>query len=112
MVIDTSNLNVHQLTARVAHILWRRRGRHPARAGDELRLQEWRPLDADLYLRRPLPAQSALEYPSCGPRPGLSKEVGINYVLEQPGAEEFLTTLDHLFEVVTPGYLREEQASG
>lgn len=105
MVIETSNLNVHQLTARVAHI-------YGGDVADTLRVQVMSfgfkngvPLDADLVFDvRFLPNPHWV--PELRPQTGLSKEVS-NYVLEQPGAEEFLTTLDHLFEVVTPGYLRE-----
>ncbi len=105
MVIDTSNLNVHQLTARVAHI-------YGGDLADTLRVQVMSfgfkngvPLDADLVFDvRFLPNPHWV--PELRPQTGLSTEVS-DYVLGQPGAGEFLDTLGHLFEVMTPGYLRE-----
>lgn len=105
IVIDTSNLNMHQLTARVAHV-------YGGEKADTLGVQVMSfgfkngvPLDADLVFDvRFLPNPHWV--PELRPQTGLSKAVS-DYVLKQPGAQEFLANLDQLFEVVTPGYLRE-----
>ncbi|MFZ2625676.1 MAG: RNase adapter RapZ [Propionibacterium sp.] len=105
MVIDSSRLNVHQLSSRIAHIY----------GGDDaetLRVQVMSfgyknglPLDADLVFDvRFLPNPHWV--PELRPQTGLSKAVS-DYVLSQPGATAFLDAVEELFAVVEPGYLRE-----
>lgn len=105
LVIDTSNLNVHQLATRVAHV-------YGDGDAETLRVQVMSfgfkngvPLDADLVFDvRFLPNPHWV--PDLRPQTGLSKAVS-SYVLAQEGAAEFLDTLQHLFEVVGPGYIHE-----
>lgn len=104
MVIDTSDLNVHQLAARVVH----------AYAGprSELRwviesfgFKNGVPLDADIVMDvRFLPNPHWV--PDLRPQTGLSRAVS-EYVLSQPGAREFLDQLEALLVTMTAGFLRE-----
>ncbi|WP_415631009.1 RNase adapter RapZ [Propionibacterium sp.] len=105
MVIDTSRLNVHQLSSRIAHA-------YGGQSADTLRVQVMSfgyknglPLDADLVFDvRFLPNPHWV--PELRPQTGLSEAVS-SYVLAQPGAEEFLDAFEQLFAVAEPGYLRE-----
>ncbi len=105
MVVDTTDLNVHQLATRVAH----------AYGGDEkdvLRVavvsfgfKNGIPIDADLVVDvRFLPNPHWV--PELRPQTGLSAAVS-SYVLNQPGAEEFCTRLLALFATMRSGYRRE-----
>ncbi len=106
MVIDTSNLNVHQLAARVIHAY--------SGDGDDLRMtvmsfgfKNGLPIDADLVMDvRFLPNPHWV--PELRPQTGLSQAVS-DYVLAQPGAGEFLDELDSLLGTMTAGFLREEK---
>lgn len=106
MVIDTSNLNVHQLAARVIHAY--------SGDGDDLRMtvmsfgfKNGLPIDADLVMDvRFLPNPHWV--PELRPQTGLSQAVS-DYVLAQPGAAEFLDELDSLLDTMTAGFLREEK---
>ena len=105
VVIDTSNLNVHQLRYRVGHLYG---------SGDEqaTRFQVMSfgfkngvPVDADMVFDvRFLP--NPYWVPSLRPQTGLSSAVS-EYVLSQPGASEFLDQLEGLMATVAPGYERE-----
>lgn len=105
VVIDTSNLTVHQLTHRVGHLY---------ASGDEqaTRFQVMSfgfkngvPLDADMVFDvRFLPNPHWV--PSLRPQTGLSEAVS-DYVLGQPGAAEFLDQLEQLITIIQPGYERE-----
>ncbi|MCW2810265.1 MAG: putative ATPase [Friedmanniella sp.] len=105
LVIDTSSLNVHQLGSRVTHAYGRE-------SNDQLRVtllsfgfKNGIPVDADMVLDvRFLPNPHWV--PELRPQTGLSKPVS-DYVLRQPGAEEFLTSLQDLLGVVSVGYLHE-----
>ncbi len=105
LVIDTSSLNVHQLASRVTHA-------YGGESNDRLRVtllsfgfKNGIPVDADMVLDvRFLPNPHWV--PELRPQTGLSRPVS-DYVLRQPGAEEFLTTLQNLLEVVSVGYLHE-----
>ncbi len=105
MVIDTTNLNVHQLATRVAHAYG-----GPDR--DELRVsvvsfgfKNGIPIDADMVFDvRFLPNPHWV--PELRPQTGLSTAVS-SYVLGQPGAAEFLDQLTALFATVRTGYARE-----
>lgn len=106
MVIDTSNLNVHQLAARVIHAY--------SGDGDDLRMtvmsfgfKNGLPIDADLVMDvRFLPNPHWV--PELRPQTGLSQAVS-DYVLAQPGAGDFLDELDSLLGTMTAGFLREEK---
>ncbi len=105
LVIDTSNLNVHQLKARIDHVYG---------VGDftstrfqlmSFGFKNGVPLDADMVFDvRFLP--NPYWVPALRPQTGLSEAVS-SYVLSQPGAAEFLSGLESLLEVVAVGYARE-----
>ena len=105
LVIDTSSINIHQLSARVVHF-------YGGETTSRLRVtlvsfgfKNGLPVDADLVLDvRFLPNPHWV--PELRPQTGLAKPVS-DYVLEQPGAAEFLQRLEALFEVVAAGYLHE-----
>ena len=105
LVIDTSNLTVHQLGQRVTYI-------YGGQESDKLRVQVMSfgfkngvPLDADLVFDvRFLP--NPYWVPELRPQTGLSAEVS-QYVLAQPAAVDFLDHLDALIGTMQPGYLRE-----
>jgi UPF0042 nucleotide-binding protein len=96
---------VHQLTSRVGHA-------YGGPTNDQLRVtlisfgfKNGIPVDADLVVDvRFLPNPHWV--PTLRPQTGLSKPVS-DYVLSQPGAEEFLLRLQQLLQVITVGYLRE-----
>ena len=105
VVIDTSNLNVHQLAHRVGHIYG---------SGDDqatrfqimsFGFKNGVPVDADMVFDvRFLPNPHWVPY--LRPQTGLSREVS-EYVLAQPGAAEFLDQLVSLIDIIGPGYFRE-----
>ncbi|MEL4357280.1 MULTISPECIES: RNase adapter RapZ [unclassified Luteococcus] len=105
LVVDTTNINVHQLGARVAHA-------YGGDDGDRIRVavmsfgfKNGLPLDADLVLDvRFLPNPHWV--PELRPQTGLSEAVS-GYVLAQDGALDFLGKLEGLFETMAPGYIRE-----
>ena len=105
LVIDTSNLNVHQLKARIDHVY----------GGGEVATTRFQimsfgfknglPLDADMVFDvRFLPNPHWV--PALRPQTGLSEAVS-QYVLSQPGAAEFLENLRTLLTIVSEGYVRE-----
>jgi len=105
MVIDTSALNVHELTRKLVS----------AFAGDDdqaLRttivsfgFKYGIPVDADLVFDcRFLPNPFWL--PALRPHSGLDPDVS-SYVLGQPAAEPFLDELERLLDIVATGYLAE-----
>ncbi len=107
LVIDTTNLNVHQLAARVTH----------AYGGDQtdaLRVtimsfgfKNGLPVDADLVFDvRFLPNPHWV--PDLRPKTGLSDDVR-DYVLSRPGASECLDELVRLYTIMRPGYIRESK---
>ncbi|TCJ30794.1 RNase adapter RapZ [Nocardioides jejuensis] len=105
VVIDTSNLNVHQLTARVAEAFG---------APDNLRLKitctsfgfkYGIPVDADLVAdMRFLPNPHWI--PELRPMTGRDEAVAA-YVTERPGAQDFLNQYVPVIQTVAEGYLRE-----
>jgi UPF0042 nucleotide-binding protein len=105
LVIDTSSLNVHQLSSRVAHA-------YGGPTDDKLRVtlvsfgfKNGVPVDADMVVDvRFLPNPHWV--PALRPQTGLAKPVS-DYVLSQPGAEEFLQRLQDLLQVITAGYVHE-----
>lgn len=105
MVIDTTNLNVHQLQERVAHA-------YGGTLADELRIaivsfgfKNGLPIDADMVFDvRFLPNPHWV--PELRPQTGLSEAVS-SYVLAQSGAQTFLDEVQQLLRTVTDGYIRE-----
>ncbi|GGO91303.1 nucleotide-binding protein [Nocardioides phosphati] len=105
LVVDTSNLNVHQLTARVAEAFG---------APDAMRLKitctsfgfkYGIPVDADLVAdMRFLPNPHWV--PELRPMTGRDEAVAA-YVTERPGAQEFLAQYVPVVQTVADGYLRE-----
>lgn len=105
LVVDTSNLNVHQLTARVAEAFG---------APDAMRLKitctsfgfkYGIPVDADLVAdMRFLPNPHWV--PELRPLTGRDESVSA-YVTERPGAQEFLAQYVPVVKTVAEGYLRE-----
>ncbi len=105
VVIDTSDLNVHQLADRVTHTF--------GSPGDtDLRVtvmsfgfKNGIPLDADMVLDvRFLPNPHWI--PELRPQTGLSQAVS-SYVLGQPAAGPFLDQVEGLLLTIAPGYQRE-----
>ena len=105
MVVDTSDLNGHQLSSRVSY----------AFNSDEERELRWTlmsfgfknglPIDADMVLDvRFLPNPHWV--PDLRPQTGLSAAVS-GYVLGFDEAGEFLGSLEALLATITPGYMRE-----
>ena len=105
LVIDTSSINIHQLTSRVAHA-------YGDSSDDQLRVtvvsfgfKNGIPVDADLVVDvRFLPNPHWV--PELRPQTGLSQPVR-DYVLGQAGAEEFLQRLTELLQVTAKGYVTE-----
>lgn len=105
LVIDTTSMNVHQLTSRVSH----------AYGGDSFDLlrvtvmsfgfKNGVPVDADMVLDvRFLPNPHWV--PELRPHTGLTQPVR-DYVLGQPAAGPFLQELQSLMMTVAEGYLTE-----
>jgi UPF0042 nucleotide-binding protein len=105
LMIDTSSINIHQLSSRVAHA-------YGGDTNDELRVtlvsfgfKNGIPVDADLVVDvRFLPNPHWI--PELRPQTGLSKPVS-DYVLRQVGAEPFLARLQELLDVMASGYVHE-----
>ena len=105
LVIDTSSLNVHQLGTRINHAFG-------GLEQDQLRMtvvsfgfKNGIPIDADLVFDvRFLPNPHWI--PGLRPLTGLSREVS-EYVLEQPGADEFIQQLQAMMKIIGAGYVRE-----
>lgn len=103
LVVDTSNLTVRQLAARVEHAFT---------DDSELRVaimsfgfKHGLPIDADLVFDvRFLPNPHWV--PELRPQTGLSEPVS-NYVLGQAGADEFLAHAAGMITNAAPGYVRE-----
>jgi UPF0042 nucleotide-binding protein len=104
LVLDTSRLNVHQLRARIRDFFG------GTTAGLRLSLisfgyKHGLPVDADMVADcRFLPNPHWI--PELAPMTGQDAPVR-DYVLAQPGAEEFLRDYTDLLRVVLPGYERE-----
>lgn len=105
LVIDTSSMNVHQLSSRVAHA-------YEGDGSDKLRVtlmsfgfKNGIPVDADMVIDvRFLPNPHWV--PELRPQTGLSQPVS-EYVLRQPAAGPFLQQLQALMMTVARGYLNE-----
>ncbi len=109
LVIDTSELNVHQLRDRLVELLQR----SDSAVGMQTSVVSFGykhgvPLDVDLVLDcRFLPNPHWVE--ELRPHTGLEEQVR-EYVMAQPETKEFLAKLDELFDLVLPGYVKEGKA--
>ena len=106
-IIDTSGLNVHQLSRKISPLF-------QAESSDRLRLAVLSfgfkygvPLDADfVFDMRFLP--NPYWVPELRAHTGRETQVS-EYVLSQPGATEFIESVDVLLAPVIAGYLRENR---
>jgi UPF0042 nucleotide-binding protein len=106
VVVDTSDLNVHQLKARMTELFG------DSRSADAMRVQvvsfgykHGLPLDVDIVLDcRFLPNPHWVD--ELRPHTGQHDQVR-EYVLGQPAAEEFLERVDGLLELLLPAYAHE-----
>ncbi|BDZ58170.1 UPF0042 nucleotide-binding protein [Barrientosiimonas humi] len=105
LLIDTSGLNVHQLTAKIQQLVGGD-DRVPLRiAVMSFGFKYGLPLDADMVFD-----MRFLPNPYWDPalRPFTGKDAVVaDFVLAQPGAQEFVDRVLDLLEPVTAGYLRE-----
>ena len=105
LVIDTSALNVHQLTDRIAEEFGTPETVQLKVSVVSFGFKYGIPVDADFLAdMRFLPNPHWI--PELRPRTGRDPEVA-EYVLGKPGAEEFLTRYVDLLVGVADGYLRE-----
>jgi RNase adapter protein RapZ len=109
VIVDTSELNVHELRARVNDLF----GAHTDSAGMQTTLVSFGykhglPLDVDIVLDcRFLPNPHWVE--ELRPQVGLDEPVR-RYVLGQPAAEDFLDRLEDLLTLLLPAYVAEGKA--
>lgn len=105
VVIDTSNLNVHQLTDKVAAAFGNESAMSLRVTVLSFGFKYGMPVDADLVAdMRFLPNPHWV--PELRPLSGRDREVA-EYVRNQPGAKSFLDQYVGLVETVAEGYLRE-----
>jgi UPF0042 nucleotide-binding protein len=105
LVIDTSDLNVHQLTDKVAEAFGTSHTTSLKITVVSFGFKYGIPVDADLVAdMRFLPNPHWV--PALRPLSGRDDEVA-EYVLNQPGAQDFLDRYLELIETVGTGYLRE-----
>jgi RNase adapter protein RapZ len=105
VVIDTSGLNVHQLSAKVTQIFAGAGGPRLRVAVMSFGFKYGIPLDADLVFDlRFLP--NPFWVPELRPKSGKDPAVA-DYVLRQEGAGEFIERVVALMEPMVAGYLRE-----
>ncbi len=105
LVVDTSNLNVHELRAKIGAAFAGAQQSRLRATVVSFGYKYGLPVDADLVVDcRFLPNPHWV--PELRPRTGQDGEVR-NYVLSQPGAAEFLDRYTELFELITEGYRRE-----
>jgi len=105
IIIDTSDLNVHELSAKVLQAFEEngRTGLHATLIS--FGYKYGLPVDADLVADcRFLPNPHWV--PELRPLTGRDESVR-DYVLQQPGAKEFIDGYTNLLEVISAGYLRE-----
>ncbi|GAB3498856.1 RNase adapter RapZ [Flexivirga sp.] len=105
ILIDTSGLNVHQLSSKVREFVGGDEGPALRIAVMSFGFKYGIPLDADLVFdMRFLP--NPFWNPQLRPHTG-QESIVADYVLAQPGAKEFLDRTLSLLEPMTAGYLRE-----
>lgn len=105
MVIDTSDLNVHQLASRVAYAFHTEDDRELRFTFMSFGFKNGIPLDADIvYDLRFLPNPHWV--PELRPQTGLTQAVS-DYVLGNEEAQDFLASVEATLMVMAPGYIRE-----
>jgi UPF0042 nucleotide-binding protein len=105
LVVDTSNLNVHQLTDKIAEAFGTAQTTSMRATVISFGFKYGIPVDADLVAdMRFLPNPHWV--PELRPLSGRDAEVAA-YVMKQPDAEEFLSEYVDLIQTVVAGYLRE-----
>jgi UPF0042 nucleotide-binding protein len=105
LVIDTSALNVHQLTDKIAEAFGTEQTTAMRATVISFGFKYGIPVDADLVAdMRFLP--NPYWVPELRPLTGRDEAVA-TYVKERPGAEEFLTEYVDLIRTMVEGYLRE-----
>lgn len=105
LVIDTSNLNVHQLTEKMAEAFGTEHTTSMRATVISFGFKYGIPVDADLVAdMRFLPNPHWV--PELRPLTGRDEPVA-TYVKNRPGAEEFLTEYVELIRTMVEGYLRE-----
>lgn len=106
-VIDTSGLNVHQLSRKISPLFQGETSQRLRLAVLSFGFKYGVPLDADfVFDMRFLPNPHWV--PELRSHTGRETQVS-EYVLSQPGAAEFLDGVDTLLEPVIAGYLRENR---
>lgn len=105
LVIDTSDLNVHQLRAKIEQAFEDGGERTLHATVMSFGFKYGLPVDADLVIDvRFLPNPHWV--PELRPQTGLDPVVA-DYVLGNPDAQELLSRYESVLRLVTPGYLRE-----
>jgi UPF0042 nucleotide-binding protein len=105
VVVDTSGLNIHQLGRKVSQLVGSDRGPALRVAVMSFGFKYGVPLDADLVFdMRFLP--NPFWVPDLKALTGRDRPVA-EFVMSQPGAEDFLDRAVALMQPVTEGYLRE-----
>ncbi len=105
LVIDTTSINIHQLSARVAKAFAAEEARGVRFTLMSFGFKHGLPLDADMVLDvRFLPNPHWV--PALRPLTGLSHQVS-EYVLTQPDAEPFVASATGLITLIADGYTRE-----
>jgi len=105
VVVDTSDLNVHQLRDRLLELFARDAGPTMQTSVVSFGYKHGLPLDVDLVLDcRFLPNPHWVD--ELRPLTGLDPPVR-DYVLDQPDTKEFLARVDELLELLLPAYVRE-----
>jgi UPF0042 nucleotide-binding protein len=105
VVVDTSDLNVHQLRDRLLELFARDGGTPMRTSVVSFGYKHGLPLDVDLVFDcRFLPNPHWID--DLRPLTGVDQAVR-DYVLDQPDTKEFLARLDELLELLLPAYVRE-----
>ena len=107
IVVDTSGLNVHQLSRKTSPIFMTQAAERVRLAVLSFGFKYGVPLDADfVFDMRFLPNPHWV--PELRPYTGRERQVS-RYVLGQPGAQEFIDGVGGLMQPVIAGYLRESR---
>jgi UPF0042 nucleotide-binding protein len=110
VIVDTSNLNIHELKARVAELFGddERDDHHMQTTLLSFGYKHGLPTDVDIVLDcRFLPNPYWVD--SLRPLTGQHADV-VSYVLGEPAAKEFLARLDALLDLLLPEYVSEGKA--
>ncbi|MDN5790933.1 MAG: RNase adapter RapZ [Micrococcales bacterium] len=105
VVIDTSGLNVHQLSAKISGLFSGDRRAQVRFAVMSFGFKYGVPLDADIVLDMRFLA-NPFWVPELRPLNGRDASVA-DFVWKQPGAEEFLDRAEAMLDTMVEGYVRE-----